>query len=106
MATEHPRQHVWSGDDHVPLITFVVTIGDMAHTASSHSVLVKAQNIGIAVSLAIFHVPPIPDHWDDLAIVSAPLNAEQLKKVNLKDNEVFDLDLESLGHLISGENDE
>ena len=61
MATEYPRQHVWSGDSGSQL-TWLVNVGpELGTQYKSIFYLVKSLTSLIAIAATIAKVLPIPD---------------------------------------------
>ncbi len=101
MATEYPRQHVWSGDPGQS-ITFLINIqSDEDRDTSPYWFLVRSSNLVAAIAIAIGEILPVGDDWSQLDLYCRPLFDYEVDKVSLEDGEIILLDEESHEHLVS-----
>lgn len=98
MASEYPRQHVWRGNDNLPL-TYLIQVYTSYRDGDVYDFLVKCGNIVVAVPIILSELTPIPDDWPDITIHIRPLDEVEVHRVSLKNGEVVQLDSDSLKHL-------
>lgn len=99
MATEHPRQHVWSGDSGDPLTFLISLYTDDNRDADVYWYLVKSTAAIAAIALAISEIRPISNDWPTLNVFCRPLYDYEVDKVSLKNGETVLLDEGSREHL-------
>lgn len=102
MATEHPRQHVWCGDDHTPLITFLIMV--VARDSNLNDMglrrfLVKSNELPVALLIASKYMLA-QDEVDEYEFAVRPLRLEEAKKISLIYSKIIEIDEDSYSHLI------
>lgn len=101
MATEHPRRHVWTGDDYSTL-TFLVKVGDPSGGFNSRY-LVNAFGPGFAITTVLQYIGDRLEGFTQFTVEIRPLTEDEVKKNNLTKDEIVVLDELSFIHLINGE---
>lgn len=94
MATEHPRRHVWKGDDHTPLITYLIlylVVAEEQPDDHFRFFISKANSVPIALA-QLSHLLRIEDEVRDVRFQVRPLASHEVAKTNLKGGEAIEID--------------
>ncbi len=101
MATEHPRRHVWTGDDNSTITYFISIYTDMNLLDLEASFIVNVYDVTAAMALVMHQMYPLSDDWGEIFIFCRPLHDYEVDKVSLELNEIIQLDEDSRIRLLA-----